>query len=91
MAKKVASDTASYGRTLAQQRQRNAVLIEQAVIDSRSFTEQEAAGAVPPLIEVVASDVGELLQKLDGRTITEVRRARAGACGWRARRAKRSR
>ena len=69
MAKKVASDTASYGRTLAQQRQRNAVLIEQAVIDSRSFTEQEAAGAVPPLIEVVASDVGDLLQKLDGRTI----------------------
>src|SRR5688500_9404106 len=50
MARKVASDTASYGRTLAQQRQRNATLIEQAVIDSRSFTEQEAAGAVPPLI-----------------------------------------
>ena len=69
MAKKVASDTASYGRTLAQQRGRNAVLIEQAVVDSRSFTEQEAAGAEPPLIEVVASDVAELLQKLDGRTI----------------------
>ena len=69
MARKVASDTASYGRTLAQQRHRNAVLIEQAVIDSRSFTEQEAAGAVPPLIEVVAADVGELLQQLDGRTI----------------------
>ncbi|MBA3640147.1 MAG: nodulation protein NfeD [Acidobacteriota bacterium] len=70
MAKKVASDTASYGRTLAQQRRRNAVLIEQAVIDSRSFTEQEAAGAVPPLVEVVAADVTDLLQKLDGRTIT---------------------
>ena len=69
MAKKVASDTASYGRTLAQQRRRNAVLIEQAVIDSRSFTEQEAAGAEPPLIEVVAADMSELLQKLDGRTI----------------------
>ncbi len=69
MAKKVASDTASYGRTLGQQRRRNAVLIEQAVIDSRSFTEQEAAAAEPPLIEVVASDVGDLLQKLDGRSI----------------------
>jgi membrane-bound serine protease (ClpP class) len=69
MAKKVASDTASYGRTLAQQRRRNAVLIEQAVVDSRSFTEQEAAAAEPPLIEVVAADVSELLQKLDGRTI----------------------
>lgn len=69
MAKKMASDTASYARTLAQQRGRNAVLIEQGVIDSRSFTEQEAAGAAPPLIDVVASDVTDLLQKLDGRTI----------------------
>ena len=70
MAKKVASDTAGYGRTLGQHRHRNAALIEQAVIDSRSFTEQEAAGAQPPLIEVVAADVGDLLQKLDGRSIT---------------------
>ena len=69
MAKKAASDTASYGRTLAQARKRNAVLIEQAVIDSRSFTEQEAVGAQPPLIDVVAADVDELLSKLDGRTI----------------------
>jgi membrane-bound serine protease (ClpP class) len=69
MAKKAASDTASYGRTLAQARKRNAVLIEQAVIDSRSFTEQEAVGAQPPLIDVVAADIDELLAKLDGRTI----------------------
>lgn len=70
MARKLASDTASYGRTLAQQRHRNATLIDQAVIDSRSFTEQEAAGAVPPLIDVIASDVADLLSKIDGRTIT---------------------
>ena len=70
MAKKVASDTASYARTLAQQRRRNAALIEQAVVDSRSFTEQEAAGATPILVDVVASDVTDLLQKLDGRRIT---------------------
>ncbi len=70
MAKKIASDTASYGRTLAQQRRRNADLIDQAVNDSRSFTEQEAAGAVPPLIDVVASSVPDLLSKLDGRTVT---------------------
>lgn len=69
MAKKAASDTASYGRTLAQARKRNAVLIEQAVVDSRSFTEQEAVGAQPPLIDVVAADIDELLAKLDGRTI----------------------
>ena len=70
MAKKVASDTASYARTLAQQRHRNTTLIEQAVIDSRSFTAQEASTATPVLVDVVASDVGDLLQKLDGRKIT---------------------
>jgi membrane-bound serine protease (ClpP class) len=69
MAKKAASDTASYGLTLAQQRKRNAELIEQAVVDSRSFTEQEAAAAQPPLIDLVASDVNDLIAKLDGRTV----------------------
>jgi len=69
MAKKVASDTASYGRTLAQQRKRNALLTEQAVTESRSFTENEALGAEPPLIDVIASDIDDLLAKLDGRTI----------------------
>jgi membrane-bound serine protease (ClpP class) len=69
MAKKAASDTASYGRTLAQQRKRNALLTEQAVTESRSFTENEALGAEPPLIDVIASDIDELLTKLDGRTI----------------------
>ena len=70
MARKVASDTASYGRTLAQQRKRNATLIEQAVTESRSYTEQEALGAQPPLIDVVAQDVRDLLGKLDGRTVS---------------------
>jgi membrane-bound serine protease (ClpP class) len=69
MAKKVASDTASYGRTLANQRKRNVVLTEQAVVESRSFTETEAAGAVPPLIDVIADDVPDLLRKIDGRTV----------------------
>ena len=70
MAKKVASDTASYGRTLAQARKRNTVLTEEAVTESRSYTESEAAGAEPPLIDLIASDVDDLLAKLDGRTIT---------------------
>ena len=69
MAKKAASDTASYGRTLAAQRKRNVELVEAGVIDSRSYTEQEAAGAQPPLIDVIASDLPDLLAKLDGRTI----------------------
>jgi membrane-bound serine protease (ClpP class) len=69
MAKKLASDTAAYARTLATQRGRNVPLVEQAVLDSRSFTEQEAAAATPPLIDVIATDIPDLLKKLDGRTI----------------------
>ena len=44
MAKKMASDTAAYARTLATQRGRNVPLVEQAVPDSRSFTELGRAG-----------------------------------------------
>jgi membrane-bound serine protease (ClpP class) len=70
MAKKMASDVASYARTLAAQRKRNVALIEQAVTESKSFTETEALNASPPLIDLVAADVPDLLRKLDGRTIT---------------------
>ena len=70
MAKKMASDVAAYARTLATQRKRNVSLVEQAVLESRSFTEQEAMSASPPLIDLVANDVPDLVRKLDGRTIT---------------------
>jgi membrane-bound serine protease (ClpP class) len=70
MAKKMASDVAAYARTLATQRKRNVGLVEQGVVESRSFTEQEASTATPPLIDVVANDVPDLLRKLDGKTIT---------------------
>src|SRR5207237_6238319 len=69
MSKKAASDSAAYASTLATQRGRNVTLVEQAVIDSRSFTEQEALKASPPLLDVVATDGAELVRKLDGRTI----------------------
>jgi membrane-bound serine protease (ClpP class) len=69
MAKKMASDVAAYARTLATQRKRNVALVEQAVLESRSFTEQEALSATPPLIDLVANDVPDLIRKLDGRSI----------------------
>jgi len=69
IAKKMASDVAGYARTIATQRKRNVTLVEQAVTESRTFTEQEALTADPPLIDVVASDLADLLKKLDGRTI----------------------
>ena len=69
MSKKAAEDIAAYVRTLANGRQRNVDLAQQAVNDSRAFTEQEALTASPPLIDFLANDVADLIQKLDGRPI----------------------
>ena len=69
MAKKLTSDTAAYARTLATQRGRNVDLVEKGVTESRSFTEREASTASPPLVDVIAADVADLIRKLDGRTI----------------------
>ena len=69
-AEKAASDVAAYARSLAAQRGRNVELAEQAVTESRSFTEQEALDADPPLIDLVASDLDALLDRLDGREVT---------------------
>jgi membrane-bound serine protease (ClpP class) len=70
MAKKAAEDVAAYARTLASRRHRNPTLAALAVTESRAFTEEEALGASPPLIDLVAADIPELLKKLDGRTVT---------------------
>jgi membrane-bound serine protease (ClpP class) len=70
MAKKMASDVAGYARTIAAQRNRNVELVEAAVHESRTFTEREALEAKPPLIDLIAADVADLLQQLDGRTVT---------------------
>jgi membrane-bound serine protease (ClpP class) len=64
------SDVAGYARTLAAQRKRNVDLVQQAVTDSRTFTETEAIEARPPLVDLIASDVPDLLKKIDGRQVT---------------------
>jgi membrane-bound serine protease (ClpP class) len=69
MSKKAAEDVAAYVRTLAAGRQRNVPLAEQAVNDSRAFTETEALNASPPLVDLIATDVPDLLEKLDGRSV----------------------
>jgi membrane-bound serine protease (ClpP class) len=69
MAKKMTSDAAAYARTLATQRHRNVPLVEQAVTESRAYTEQEAIDASPPLIDLIAKDVPDLIRQLDGRTV----------------------
>lgn len=69
-AKKATQDVAAYTRTLATRRHRNVAFAEEAVNDSRAFTDQEALEASPPLIDLAASDIGDLLRQLDGRTVT---------------------
>lgn len=69
MSEKAASDLAAYARTLAEARGRNVELAAAAVLESRAFTEHEALSATPPLIDLVASDVDELLRSADGRRI----------------------
>ena len=68
--KKAAEDVAAYARTLAGKRGRNVKLAEQAVLESKAFTEKEALDAAPPLIDLLANDSRDLLAKLDGRSVT---------------------
>lgn len=70
VSEKAASDVAAYARTLASGRGRNVELSEEAVLKSRAFTEIEAIEASPSLIDIVASDVPDLLRQLDGREVT---------------------
>lgn len=69
MAKKAAEDVAAYARTLADKRGRNAKLADEAVRESRAFTDEEAISASPPLVDFEAASVRDLLNKLDGRTV----------------------
>jgi len=68
-AKKAAEDVAAYARTLAEKRGRNVKLADEAVRESRAFTDQEAISASPPLVDFEATSVRDLLDKLDGRTV----------------------
>lgn len=69
LAKKMEEDVAAYARTLAQARGRNVDLAADAVRSSRAFTETEALSASPPLIDIVATDLPDLVGQLDGRTV----------------------
>lgn len=64
-AAKMQSDAAAFIRTIATQRHRNLDLAQKGVIDSQSFTEQEALSG--GLIDVTAPSLDQLLQTLNGR------------------------
>jgi len=68
MAKKVENDAVAYTRGIAVKKGRNAEWAEEAVRKSVSVTAQEALKL--NVIDTVATDVKDLLEKIDGKTIT---------------------
>jgi membrane-bound serine protease (ClpP class) len=78
---KAVNDAAAYLRSLAQLRGRNADFAERAVRQAHSMSAQEALRA--GVIDLIASDVSDLLRQLEGRQIelgaSKVRLSLAGA------------
>ena len=81
MMRKQTNDAAAYIRGLAQLRGRNAEWAEQAVREAVSLSAQEALKL--KVVDLIASDVPQLLKQLDGRKLSvsgvERRLATAGA------------
>jgi membrane-bound serine protease (ClpP class) len=67
MERKAMQDASAYIRSLAQLRGRNAEWAERAVRESVSLSADEALKQ--KVIDVIAADVPQLLEKLDGRTL----------------------
>ena len=74
MKQKIENDAAASLRSIVAQRGRNSALAEKAIRESQSFTDREALDN--HLIELVANDDRDLLDKLDGRTVTRLDGAR---------------
>ncbi len=67
MERKLVNDAAAYLRGLAQRTGRNAEWAERAVRESVSLSAREARDE--GVIDLVAADLGELLEGMDGRTV----------------------
>lgn len=67
MTKKIINDAVAYIRGLAQMRGRNAEWAEKAVREAASLTAHEAL--VEGVIDLIAVDIPDLLNKIDGRII----------------------
>ncbi|AVD85348.1 serine protease [Pseudomonas sp. SWI6] len=68
LARKQVNDAAAYIRGLAQLRGRNATWAEQAVREAVSLSASEALRL--KVVDLVASDLPDLLRQLDGKTLT---------------------
>ena len=70
MEAKIENEAAAYIRTLAERRGRNSKLAEEAVRESRSFTEKEALEG--QLINAVAATPQDIFAEFDGKTVGRV-------------------
>jgi membrane-bound serine protease (ClpP class) len=66
--KKINNDATAFLRSFTEKRGRNPQLAETAVTDAKAFSEREALDG--HLIDLVATNTTELLQKMNGREIT---------------------
>lgn len=69
MAKKAVNDTVAFAKGIAQKRGRNVKWAEKAVRESASITAQEALNR--NVIDLIAKDTGELIQKINGRKVKD--------------------
>ncbi len=67
LAEKMISDSVAYIRSLAQMRGRNVEWAEQAVREAASITAEDALAK--QVIEILATDISDLLDQLDGRAV----------------------
>jgi membrane-bound serine protease (ClpP class) len=68
MKQKLENDTTAFLRSFVARRNRNTAAAEDAVLNSKSYTEQEALKL--NLLTLVAANDNELLDSIDGKTIT---------------------
>jgi membrane-bound serine protease (ClpP class) len=68
MSEKVVNDMASYGRSIAQERGRNAEWVEKAIRESVSITAEEAVQK--KVVDLVAENTDQLLKLVNGRVVT---------------------
>ncbi len=91
MKEKIENDSVAYIKSIAEQRKRNVAWAEEAVRKSVSVTEKEALRL--KIIDLVADDLTQLLDRLEGRTVavgagtvalrTKGAEIREFAMGWR--------
>lgn len=70
MTKKIMNDSIAYIRSLAEMRGRNAEWAEQAVREAASLSSEQAL--LQGVIDLVATDVDDLLQKANGREVNMI-------------------